>query len=103
MKAKHIKKIKAKMQRFLVLRSFGQFGDFMYGREPFGEAVPHEDYEEVMARNPKEAAKRYMKRTHAIRDLNRYDKVPDESNAMFGVLRILPKDKPYLRFVTFWS
>lgn len=102
MKAKHIRKIKSKMIPFLVLRSHGMFGEFAYGREPFCTPVPLNHYTEVMARNPKEAAKRFMKRTHCTSDLNRWDRIPEETSSSFGLLKILPKNKPYQRFVTYW-
>ena len=87
------------MQTFLVLRSFGMFGDFTnYKRD----LVSLDAHTEVMARNAQEAAKRYMKRTHALEDLSRWDGNPQTSSSIFAKLRIVPKDKPYQRFVTYW-
>jgi hypothetical protein len=93
MKAKHIKRIREMMQTFLIKRSYGMFGDFTYDLEC---------YDKIMARNPREATKRYCKRNHYIKDLNRYDEVPDESNEMFAKFRVLPINTPYDRFVTYW-
>jgi hypothetical protein len=56
MKAKLFKKIRKKTQKFLVLRSFGMFGDF---KNRVGNRYTIEYYTEVLARNPKEAAFRY--------------------------------------------
>lgn len=103
MRAKHIKKIRAKMKAFLVLESHGMFGDFTYGREPFCTSVPFEHYTRVMARKPKEAAYRYMKRNHKLKDLNSIYGQPVECMAMFAKLRILPELTPYKRFITFWQ
>jgi len=103
MKAKKITKLRKELKTYLVLRSFGMFGDFNYGTRISGKPVPLDHYKEVMARTPKEAAYRYMKRTHALEDFNRWDRKPDETNAMFAKLQILPKDKPYDRFITYWK
>lgn len=99
MKAKQIKKIREQVQTFLIIRSDGMFGDFCDIR---GKLYPLEDYDEVIARNPRESVKRYCKRKHWTKDLNRWDEIPDESNLRFAKFRVLPKNKPYDRNVTYW-
>jgi hypothetical protein len=99
MKASVIKKIRNKMQTFIIIRSFGMFGDF----SDYNGA----DYEltygnEVMGRTAKEAAERYMKRKGTTEDFSRTDNRAEVSNKMFAKLRIVPKEKPYNRFVTYW-
>ncbi len=92
MKAKQITKLRAKTRYYMVLRSYGMFGDFS-GRH----------YTTVLARSPKEAAKRFMKRTNAIKDLNNHDQTPDQTNKMFGTLKVMPTDSPFERHVTYWK
>jgi len=93
MKARRIRKIKDKMKPFLVLRSFGWWGEFTY---------EYKDYTEVMARTHEEAAYRYMKRTHALEDFNNHNNRPQLCNVTFAKLRVVPKDTPYDRHVKFY-
>lgn len=100
MKAKLISKIKSQMRDYLVLKTHGMFGDF---QDYNGKDYPLSFFEEIKARNPKEAAFRYFKRIHKLNDFSRYDQTPEETNETFGKVKVLPKDKPFERFITYWG
>ncbi len=92
MKAKYFTKLRRKVSTYLVVRSYGMFGDFP--REPC--------YTEVIAKSAQNAAERYMKRTHCIEDLTNWDHSAEKSNEMFAKLKVMPKNQPYERFITYW-
>jgi hypothetical protein len=94
MKAKKIKKIRLKMKPYLVQRSYAVCGCF-YSIKSMKDVV--------LARSEKEAVKRYCKRTHATGDLNAFDKVPYTICKMFAVWMVVPFEKSFERFVTYWK
>jgi len=95
MKAKYFKKLREKIKTYYIIRTPNMFG-FNHNNYDL------ESYDEVMARTPKEAVKRYCKRKHWIKDLNNFDETPDETNLTFAKFMVLPKETPYKRFITYW-
>lgn len=88
------------MIRWLCLRSDGLFGDF---KDYKGDNKPVSYYSVVMARSEREAAARFMKRTHATKDLSRFDGTPEQTSENFGKVKIMPALWPFERFVTYWG
>lgn len=82
--------LKKKMQVFLVKESAGLFGDFTTWRNTSSDR-------EVMSRNAEEALHRYLKRTHKF-DNSFYV----ESSEEWGKYRVIPKAKPYERFIKYY-
>jgi hypothetical protein len=92
MRAKYFRKLRKQVRIFLVEKSWGMFGDFD-GRY----------HSEVIARNAKEAAWRFMKRHHSLEEFSNLDNTPSLSSKTFGKLKIVPKEKPFERFSTYWD
>lgn len=100
MKAKHIRKIRKSTAYFLVLKSDGMFGDF---KNYNGHEKDLTSYKEVLARSPKHAAERFMKRISAIKELTHWDGTAHETQEIFAKVKVIPKDMPFKRLVKYFN
>lgn len=89
------------MLKYLVLRSEKEPG-FQDYSDDYIAHIDGNKYEEVLAREPMEAAYRYMRRKNALLELFRYDFTSDQTDKTYAKLRVLPKDNPHEEFVTYW-
>ena len=89
------------MKTFICVKSKGLFGDFSGNKSFFDADLDYGD--EVMARSPEEAALRFMKRKHALKELRSWNGRPHETDKTFGRIRVVPKSNPFPRFVTYWN
>jgi hypothetical protein len=101
MKASKFKKLRRLMRPFMVLRSYGMFGDFSH--PGLYKKTGLLWYTKVMARSPKEAAYRYMKRNHTVKEFCNYDNRPDETSEQWAKLKVMPADTPFARFVKYYK
>jgi hypothetical protein len=95
MKAKHFKKLRALMHVYLVQKTPSLFGSFNDYDPDFN--VKNWNGEEVMARNPEEAVKRYKKRHHLYRIY------ASQTSSQWGHYRAILKEKPFERYTTYWD
>jgi len=96
MKAKKLKKLRKKVHYFYVLKSDGLFGDFVLYNS---EEKPIEYFTIVLARDAYEAVKRYAKRKHC---LDEFQFGPEECSKTFAKYKVLPVEKPFNRYTTYW-
>ena len=86
MKAKLFKKLRPQVKWYYVRSSSGLFGSFT------GDFKG----EEVLARNPREAVSRFLKRYH------RHETHESETTYEWAEIRVILKDKPFDRYTTYW-
>ena len=87
MKAKHFKKIREQVQYFRVYQSGGLFGEFW----------STDSYELILAKTPENAVLRWQKRIyHRQYDIR-------QTGERFGKFKVLPDNKPFNRFITYWN
>ena len=85
--ARKIRKIKNKAKFFIVKESYSLFG------------YPYFEKEVVLAFNPEQAVNKMLKRRQRFSEMSR---VLCKSSSEWGQFNVLPKDKPFERFATYW-
>lgn len=99
--AKRISKLRRLAKIYLVLRSRENPGFAGYDENTI-QLIDLNNYTEVLARYPMEAAYRYMRRKKALIEFSRYDMFPEQIDRGDAKLRIISKDNLHEEFVTYW-
>ena len=94
MKAKYFKKSRSKVQYYYVSETIHLFG---YWNSYLNNSGGGLSKVEVLATNPHQAVLRYLKRTNQ-KDFYEHN----ETSAEWAKFRVIPKDKPYDRFITYY-
>lgn len=101
MKAKKFRRLRKKVKVYLVLKSKGEIG--IFSAEKFMmTSYQLANYTEVIARYSEEAARRFMKRIHAVHEFSRYDFEPEQIDEPLAKLEIFPKHTREEKFITYW-